>query len=41
MELDAGNNDSGEYKVDAIQDSTIYAKKSKSGHLIGLYYLVL
>ena len=40
-ELDAGNNDSGEYKVEAIWDSAVYARKSESGHLPGLYYLVL
>ena len=38
-ELDAGDN-SGEYKVEAIWDSTVYARESKSGHLPSLYYLV-
>ena len=38
-ELDTGDN-SGEYEVEAIRDSTVYAKKSKSGHLPDLYYLV-
>ena len=38
-ELDAGDN-SGEYKVEAIQDSAVYARESKSDHLPGLYYLV-
>ena len=38
-ELDEGD-DSGEYKVEAIRDSAIYAKESESGHLPGLYYLV-
>ena len=38
-ELDAGN-DSGEYKVEAIRDSAVYARESESGHLPGLYYLV-
>ena len=38
-ELDAGN--SREYEVEAIRDSTVYARESKSGHLSGLYYLVL
>ena len=38
-ELDAGN-DSGEYEVEAICDSAVYARKSESGHLPGLYYLV-
>ena len=37
-EFDPGNNK--EYKVEAIQDSTVYVRKSKSGHLPGLYYLV-
>ena len=40
IELDAGD-DSGEYKVEAIRDSTVYARESKSGQLPGLYYLVL
>ena len=39
MELDVGK-DSGEYKVKAIRDSAVYARKSESGHLPGLYYLV-
>ena len=38
-ELDAGNEGS-EYKVEAIWDSAVYARESKSGHLPGLYYLV-
>ena len=38
-ELDAGDN-SGEYEVEAIRDSAIYAKESELGHLLGLYYLV-
>ena len=32
--------DNKEYKVEAIQDSTVYVKKA-DGHLPGLYYLVL
>ena len=36
-EFDAGNNK--EYKVEAIKNSTIYAKKAKR-YLSGLYYLV-
>ena len=40
VELDAGNN-SGEYKVEAIRDSAVYARESESGHLSGLSYLVL
>ena len=40
-ELNAGDDeDSGEYKVEAIWDSAIYAKESESGHLPGLYHLV-
>ena len=39
IELDASNN-SEEYKVEAIWDSAIYARKSKSGHLSGFYHLV-
>ena len=38
-ELNAGDN-SGEYKVEAIRDSAVYARESESGHLLGLYYLV-
>ena len=41
MEFDKGNDKSGEYKVEAIQDSAVYATKSKSGHLPGFYFLVL
>ena len=37
--LDTGNN-SEEYKIEAIWDSAVYANKSESGHLPGLYYLV-
>ena len=40
IEFDVGNNDSGEYKMEAIRDSTVYAKESESGHPPGLYYLV-
>ena len=39
-ELDAGD-DSGEYEVEAIRDNAVYARESESGHLPGLYYLVL
>ena len=38
-ELDAGD-DSKEYEVEAIWDSAVYARESKSGPLPGLYYLV-
>ena len=37
--LNAGD-DSGEYKMEDIWDSVVYAKESKSGHLPSLYYLV-
>ena len=40
MEFDAGDNESGEYKVEAIWDSAVYAREWKSGYLPGLYYLV-
>ena len=36
--FEPGDNDK-EYKVEAIQDSTVYTKKA-DGHLPGLYYLV-
>ena len=39
MEFDIGNN-SKEYEVEAIRDSAFYVKKSESGNLSGLYYLV-
>ena len=39
VELDAGNK-SGEYQVEAIWDSAVYARKSKSSPLPSLYYLV-
>ena len=38
LELEAGNNK--KYKVKAIWDSAVYASKSESGQLPGLYYLV-
>ena len=40
IEFDAGDN-SREYKLEVIWDSAVYAKELKSGHLPGLYYLVL
>ena len=39
-ELDADSDGSGEYEVEAIWNSAVYAKESESGHLLGLYYLV-
>ena len=41
MKFDAGNNDSREYKVEAIWDSTVYARESELGYLLNFYYLVL
>ena len=41
MEFNAGDNDSGEYKVEAIRNSAVYANELESGHLPGFYYLVL
>ena len=38
-ELDAGNEGSKEYKVEAIRNNAIYATESE-GHLPGLYYLI-
>ena len=38
LELEAGN--SKEYEVEAIWDSAVYASKSESGQLLGLYYLI-
>ena len=38
LELKAG--DSKEYKVEIICDSAVYASKSESGQLPGLYHLV-
>ena len=37
LKFEAGN--SKKYKVEAIQDSTIYTNKAKS-HLLGFYYLI-
>ena len=37
LELDASNEDSKEYKVEAIWDSVVYANESELGHLPGLY----
>ncbi len=34
------NGDGEEYEVKAIHNSEVYAKKSDSGQLSGLYYLV-
>ena len=39
LELNASNN-SKEYKMEVIWDIAVYANKSESGYLLGLYYLV-
>lgn len=39
MELKAGNK-GREYKIEAIFDCMVYARKSKSGHSLELYYLI-
>ena len=41
MKFDVGDDESREYEVEAIRDSAVYARESESGHLPGLYYLVL
>ena len=41
MEFNTGNNKSGEYEVEIIWDSAVYARESELGDLPGLYYLVL
>ena len=38
LDLEVGN--SKEYEVEAIWNSAVYASKSESGQLLGLYYLV-
>ena len=38
-ELEVDDDEDGEYKVEAICNSVIYARES-TGHLPGLYYLV-
>lgn len=40
IELNAGNNKSGEYKLKVIQDSAVYARELETGHLINLYYVI-
>ena len=40
VELNAGNNKSREYEVEAIWNSAIYQRESESSHLSGFYYLV-
>ena len=38
-EIDISNK-SKEYEVEEIWDSVVYVKESKSGYLLGFYYLV-
>ena len=38
--LDPNDNKSDEYKMKAIYNNAVYIKKSKSGYLSKLYYLV-
>ena len=40
IEFEASNNNSGEFKVEAIWDSMVYAKESESSHLPGFNYLI-
>ena len=39
LEFEAGGNNK-EYKMEGICNSAVYAKESKAGHLLDLYYLV-
>ena len=39
LEFEAGRNNT-EYKVEGIRDSAVYARESKTGQLLGLYYPV-
>lgn len=36
--LDTSDNESGKYNKEAIQDSAVYIKKSKSGYYLQLFY---
>ena len=40
FKFEAGDNKEKEYEVDGIWDSAVYAKKSATGQLPRLYYLV-
>ena len=40
MEFNTSDNKSREYEVEAIRDSTVYARESESGYLSSFYYLV-
>lgn len=39
-QLDFDISNDKEYKVEVIWDSAVYAKKSKSDHLLRLYYII-
>lgn len=39
IKLNAGNNKSEKYKIEAIWDRMVYTRESV-GHLSGLYYLI-
>ena len=39
-QLNAGDDDSGKYKVETIWNSAVYARESESGSLSVLYYLI-
>lgn len=41
IQLELNANNSKIYKIKAIWDNIVYAKKSKSGQLLKLYYLIL
>ena len=36
IELDAGDNEGDEYKVETIWNSAVYTRESKSDHLLGV-----
>lgn len=40
MDFNTSNNKNKEYKIKAIQNNTVYAKKLELDHLPKLYYLV-
>lgn len=39
-ELNISKNKNGKYKLEIIQNSAVYTKKSKLDHLLGFYYLI-
>ena len=39
LEFEAGGNNK-EYKLEDICNSTVYARESEAGHLLGFYYLI-